>query len=149
MIPILKHAQARQRPIDLARKHERDFCKAQVRSHVPLPAKSGRPVGFNEVIGMDVKFLPGWRPNQKIKALNIVCQGGSYQMMLPFHEQETSRVLKNLFAEHWARALGPPKEIILEPAQTNLGEVLQGFLEQHGTHVKQSAAETQLATRSH
>ena len=75
MIRILKHAQASQRSIDLARKHECDFCKAQVRPHVPLPAKSGRPMGFNAVIGMDVKYLPGWRPNQKVKALNIVCQG--------------------------------------------------------------------------
>ena len=141
MIRILKHAQASQRSIDLARKHECDFCKAQVRPHVPLPAKSGRPMGFNEVIGMDVKYLPGWRPNQKVKALNIVCQGSSYQMMLPFHEQETSQVLKNLFATNWVRVFGPPKEIILDPAQTNLGDVLQSFLEQHGTHVKQIAAD--------
>ena len=33
-----------------------------------------------------MKNLQGWRMNQKVKALNIVCHGSKYQLMLPFHQ---------------------------------------------------------------
>eukprot|EP00435_Cladocopium_sp_Y103_P016327 s111_g4.t1 len=96
LVRILKHAGASERAISLAHKLECAFCRAQIKPHVPLPAKTSRPSVFNQVIGIDVKFLSGWQPNQQIKALNIVDQASCYQLMIPFYEKETSEVLKRL-----------------------------------------------------
>ena len=86
---------------------------------------------------MDVKYLPGWKTNQKIKALNIVCHGSCYQLTLPFHETETSGLLRKLFLGQWIRVFGPPRFIIIIQAQTNMGEALQDCLDLQGTEVKQ------------
>ena len=141
LVRILKHAQASDRAIKLAQKLECQFCKSQIRPHVPLPAKSARPSVFNQCIGIDVKNLVGWRPNQKIKALNIVDQASCYQLMIPFYETETSQVLKRLVSEHWARIFGPPKEVVMDQARTNMGDPLQTFLEFNGGHVHPIAGE--------
>lgn len=141
MIRILKHADASARAIDLCRKHSCEFCKSQIKPHVPLPAKTNHPVEFNDTVGIDVKNLPGWLPNQKIKALNIVDYGSCYQLMIPFHERETSQVLKKLFAEHWVKVFGAPRTVTLDPAQTNMGETLQEYFDQQGIIVSPTAAE--------
>ena len=141
LVRIMKHAQASDRAIKLAQKYECQFCKSQVRPHVPLPAKSARPTVFNQCVGIDVKNLPGWRPNKKVKALNIVDQASCYQLMIPFYEVETSSLLKNLFAEHWVRIFGPPKEVVMDPAPTNMGEPLQAYIESLGGHVHTIAGE--------
>ena len=49
--------------------------------------------GVQSVSWIDVKFLHGWQPNQKIKALNLVDQASCYQLVIPFHERETSKVI--------------------------------------------------------
>ena len=90
LVRILKHAQASDRAISLAPKLDCAFCKSQIRPHVPLPAKASRPSTFNQCIGVDVKYLPGWKPNQQIKAVNIVDQSSCYQLMIPIFEHETS-----------------------------------------------------------
>ena len=141
LVRILKHGSASDRAVSLAHKHQCEFCKSQVKPRVPLPAKSARPREFNQSVGIDVKNLSGWGPNMKIKAVNIVDQASCYQMMIPFHVRETSQVLQKIFAEHWVRVFGPPKEVILDQAQTNLGEALQGYLESLGSHVHQIAGE--------
>ena len=141
LIRIFKHAQASDRAIQLVHKHKCSFCQSQIKPHVPLPAKSSRPREFNQTLGIDVKNLNGWRPNQKVKALNMVDQASCYQLMVPFHERETSEVIRKIVAEHWVRVFGPPKEVILDQAQTNLGEGLQGYLDSLGSHVHQIAGE--------
>ena len=88
-----------------------------------------------------MKYLPGWKPNQKIKALNIVDQASCFQQMIPFFQRETSQLLRELYARVWVNWAGPPKELILDPAATNLGDDLQTPLEFEGTHVRQIAAE--------
>ena len=54
---------------------------------------------FNQRVGLDVKFLPGWKPNQRATALNIVDHATSYQLVVPFFETETSTVLRKLCLE--------------------------------------------------
>ena len=97
-----------------------DFCKAHIKPHVPLPAQSGRITQFNQLVGVDVKYLPGWLPNQKIKSVNMVDQGSCFQQIVPFFEQETSMLLGKIFAEAWIRWAGPPEAVIVDPAQTML-----------------------------
>ena len=141
LVRILKHGQASETALKLARQFDCDFCKTQARPHIPLPAQTSRVTQFNQVVGIDVKHLPGWKPNQKVKALNIVDQSSCYQQMLPFYETETAEVLKKLFAEYWVRWTGPPDVVLLDQAQTMTGENLQGYLENMGSSVRLIAAE--------
>ena len=36
---------------------------------------------------------------------------------------------RRLFAENWIRVFGPPRVILIDQAQTNMGEALQDFLD--------------------
>ena len=81
LVRVLKHGGASDRAIELARALSCEFCKDQVRPHVPLPAKTSRYTRFNQCIGIDVKFLPGWKSGQKIKAVNIVDQASCFQVV--------------------------------------------------------------------
>ena len=50
-------------------------------------------------LGWMSSFLPGWKPNQRATALNIVDHATSYQLVVPFFETETSTVLRKLCLE--------------------------------------------------
>ena len=71
----------------------------------------------------------------------MVDQGSCFQQIVPFFEQETSMLLGKIFAEAWVRWAGPPEAVIVDPAQTMLGEAFQSYLESMGTHCKIIAAE--------
>ena len=55
----------------------------------------------NQRVGLDIKYLKGWRPNQKIKALNLVDYASGYQRVMPFFEQETAQLIRKMLKEHW------------------------------------------------
>ena len=61
--------------------------------------------------------------------------------MLPFFETETSSLLRRLLEDHWIAWAGPPGEIILDPAQTNLGDPMVSPAEMQGTQVRPIAAD--------
>ena len=132
LVRLLKHAQASERAMTMARQLHCDFCLTQGKPRVPLPAQVDRPQSFNQVVGIDVKNLKGWKPNQTIKALNVVDHASNYQLMLPFHEQETSQVLQRLFSKQWVKVFGPPQVLVMDPARTNLGEPMQTYAEVPG-----------------
>ena len=136
LVRILKHGSASNRAIELAKNLSCDFCKANIRPHVPLPARPNRVNAFNQSVGVDVKWLPGFKPNQQIKALNMVDQGSCFQQVVPFFEQETTEVIRKLFDTHWVKWAGPPQEIIVDQARTNLGEAFQGWLDNQGVSVR-------------
>ena len=140
LVRILKHGQANEQALRLAKELQCDFCKSQQKPGSALPAQPNRVVEFNHQIGMDVKHLTGWKPNQKIKSLNVVDTASSFQRVIPFFETETSTVLRRLLQDHWIAWAGPPKEIVLDPAQTNLGELMVNPTENQGTHVRPIAA---------
>ena len=141
LVRILKHAQASDEAIKAAREFSCPACQSRSKPHVPLPAQPDRVVDFNKVIGIDVKHLPGWKPNQKIKSLNVVDQASGFQRVIPFFEAETSNLLRSLLESHWISWAGPPSDVILDPAQTNLGEPLVIPLESQGINIRVIAAE--------
>ena len=102
----------------------------------PLPANTDRVCEFNKQIGLDVKHLHGWKPNQKARALNIVDEASGFQHMIPFFENETSKLFRRLLDEHWISWAGIPAEIILGPAQTNLADPMTGTAEEQCCHVR-------------
>ena len=141
LVRILKHGQASEQALRLARDHQCDFCKSNAKPHTALPSQVHRIPEFNHQVGMDVKHLTGWKPNQKITALNLVDTASGYQRMIPFFEPETSRLLWDLLDRYWCSWAGNPKEIVLDPKATNLGEPLVIPLEKRGAHIRPIAAE--------
>eukprot|EP00435_Cladocopium_sp_Y103_P011977 s1627_g3.t1 len=140
LVRILKHGQASAEAIEIARNFECSFCKSQAKPSIPLPAQPNRVHEFNHQVGMDVKHLRGWLPNQKVKSLNIVDTASGFQRVIPFFQTETSKVLQQLLSEHWIAWAGPPKEIVLDPAQTNMGDPMILPCEMQGINVRPIAA---------
>lgn len=141
LVRILRQGQASQQALDLARGLECAICQNHVKPKTPLPARTDRVAGFNKQIGIDVKYLRGWKMNQKVKALNVVCHASGFQRMIPFFEPETSRLLRQLLDDHWIAWAGVPEEILLDPAQTNLADPMTGTAEDQGCTVRPIAAE--------
>ena len=141
LIRILKHGQASEQALRLAKELKCEFCDSHSKPHAALPAHPAHVTEFNQQLGIDVKHLPGWKPGQKVLALNLVDTASGFQRVIPFFETETSRLLWQLIKDHWIAWAGPPKEIIMDPKATNLGEPLVVPLEQLGIHVRQIAAE--------
>ena len=140
MVRILKHGDASEQALRLAKEFSCDFCKSQARPTSPLPTQPNRVSEFNHQVGMDVKHLKGWLPNQKIRAVNLVDTASGFQRMIPFFETETASVLRKLLHEHWIAWAGAPKELVLDPARTNLGEQMMKPAEADGIHVRTIAA---------
>ena len=140
LVRILRHGQASEAAIRLAKELKCDFCTSRQAPTVANPGQTHRVLEFNQRVGLDVKYLPGWKPNQKISALNIVDYASSYQLIIPFFETETASVLRKLYLDKWVNWAGPPKEVILDPARTNLGKAMVEPAELEGTQVLITAA---------
>ena len=138
---VLKHGGASQAAIDLCRELQCDVCRAQKPPTPPPPAQTNRAERFNQRIGLDVKYLPGWKPNQRIPALNIVDYASSYQVMIPLPGRETGASLRQALQERWIVWAGVPEEIVVDPAQTNLSDALTVPQELAGAMVSSTAAE--------
>ena len=134
----MKHGQASEQALRLAKELTCEFCESHSKPHAALPA---HVTEFNQQLGIDVKHLPGWKHGQKVLALNLVDTASGFQRVIPFFETETSRLLWQPIKDHWIPWAGPPKEIILDPKATNLGEPLVVPLEQLGIHIRPIAAE--------
>ena len=143
LVRILKHAGGSEQALKLAEQIEEqcDICQQRQRPTPALPTSPEKPTEFNHRVGWDVKNLPGWQVNQKVKCMNIVDFATSFQVMIPFFEKETSEVLKTIYLEAWQRWAGPPVEVITDPARTNQAESVFQQLERDGIRVLSSAAE--------
>ncbi|OLP84633.1 Copia protein, partial [Symbiodinium microadriaticum] len=141
LIRVLKHGGANQAAIDLARELKCETCEASKQPKPAPLAQTHRVTEFNRRVGLDVKYLPGWMPNQKIPTLNIVDYASSFQVMVPLPGRETSEMIKKAFQERWVAWAGVPHEIVVDPAQTNLSDVFTEPQELAGAIVSATAAE--------
>ena len=57
LVRILKHGNASEQALQLARELQCPFCESHTKPHAALPAKPSQIVGFNQQIGIDVKQL--------------------------------------------------------------------------------------------
>ena len=96
LVRLLRHGQASEQAIRLAKEFSCDLCRSQLKPKVPLPGQPHRITEFNSQVGLDVKRLKGWLPNQKVKALNIVDTASSFQRAIPFFETETASVFEEV-----------------------------------------------------
>eukprot|EP00435_Cladocopium_sp_Y103_P046254 s603_g13.t1 len=134
---VLRHGQASAK---LAAKLQCPLCESRKGPSIATPASVSQVSVFGQKIGIDVKNLNGWRPNQKIKALNVVDYASNFQLMIPFFETETASLLRQLLRERWFAWAGNPGELVIDPARTNLGKALTEPCELEGTHVSVTAA---------
>lgn len=141
LIRILRHGGASEKALHLARNFVCQQCEANKAPGGPLPAQTQRVTEFNSLVGIDIKYLPGWKVNQKIPALNILDYASSMQLMIPIFQRETSDIIREKFMERWVSWAGMPTEIVCDPAKPNVDDALTVPLEQSGASVKITAAD--------
>lgn len=129
---ILRHHHAQEHVLELVRSFECSICQARAAPKAVKDSAPPRDIAPLRYVGMDVKFLPSWKPNEKIKALNIVCRSSGLQQMYPFREQENSDLLCRLYRS-WTRAYGRPRYLKFDASRCNLGQVFLELLERDGT----------------
>ena len=141
MLRILKHSGASAEAIRAVPHLECSVCAQHKQPASALPAKVTRKLEFNEIVSLDVKYLPGWKANQRVPCVNIVDHGNSMQVMAPIFTRETGELLKGVFRDSWMTWAGPPVHLITDPSKPNLSQELQQFCENNGIHMSHIAAD--------
>ena len=141
LIRILKHGGANEQALELAKEFHCEQCAAHVDPSPPLPAKPDHVVTFNQKTGVDVKYLTGWKRNQKVAAVNILDYGSSMQLVVPIWERGSSETIRRTVQERWINWAGTPSEIIVDPAKPNIGEAMTTPLELGGSIIQVTAAD--------
>ena len=131
---MLLAARAPQPILDALKRFSCAQCDAMTAPKIPRGVSVPQTVAPLRYISMDVKWLPGWEEDVRIKSVNIVDEASNLQHIFPFFETETSEVLLRLY-RHWTRAYGRPRWLKVDASRTNLGETLQRALEADGTQL--------------
>ena len=121
MVRILKHHGARPEVLELVRSYQCDLCESRRPPKAVRESAVPRDLAPLRYIGLDVKWLPTWKRDMSIKAVNIVCRATGFQQMYPFRETENSDLLVRLY-RHWTRSFGRPKYIKFDASRCNLGQ---------------------------
>ena len=142
LLSELDVSKASETAIRLAQDFSCPVCQNHVQPSSALPAKSSRQWTFNGRIGMDVKYLPGWKPNQLVPCVSIVDYATSLQVMAPIFERESAEVLKGVLRDSWISWAGPAQQLEMDPAKTNLSKSLGSFCESLGIDQLFTAADS-------
>ena len=132
MLRILKHHGARAEVLELVKSFQCDVCEARKQPKAVKESTVPKDLAPLRYIGVDVKWLPTWKKDMQIKALNIVCRASGFQQMYPFRETETSDLLVRLYRS-WTRAFGRPRYVKFDASRCNLGQPFLDALERDGT----------------
>lgn len=132
LIRILRHSRASAEAIDLAGKLQCTVCANHQQPKSALPANVPQSLAFNHHIGMDVKYVKGWKVNQRVPCVNIVDYGTSYQIMVPIYNKESAEKLKEVLKEKWSSWAGIPSHLTMDPSMPNLSETLNDYCEKAG-----------------
>eukprot|EP00435_Cladocopium_sp_Y103_P072195 s58_g39.t1 len=129
---ILRHHHAQESVLEMVRGFECSVCQSRAAPKAVKESAPPRDIGPLRYVGLDVKFLPSWKKDEKIKALNIVCRMSGLQQMYPFREQENSDVIGRMYRQ-WTRAYGRPRYLKFDASRCNLGQHFLDILERDGT----------------
>ena len=141
LVRLLKHSKASEQAIQAAQELQCSVCANHVRPASALPANVPRCVDFNHQLGLDVKYMPGWKPNQSIPCVNLVDYGTSLHVCAPIFERETAELLKGVLRDSWISWAGAPEYLITDPAKPNVSDALSSFCEGFGIKQLQTATE--------
>ena len=141
LLRVLRNSGASAEALKRASEFQCPTREASRRPADAVPAVPIRQEQFNDRVGIDVKYLDGWNPNQKVPCLNIIDYGSSFQQMLPLPAKETGEMLRRYYREYWLSWAGILQELVLDPSQANLIEALCKSCEDEGTKVRHTAAD--------
>ena len=94
-------------------------CDAMTAPKIPRGVSVPQTVAPLRYAAMDVKWLPGWEEDVRIKSVNIVDEASNLQHIYPFFETETSEVLLRQYRQ-WTRAYQRPRWLKVDASRTNL-----------------------------
>eukprot|EP00435_Cladocopium_sp_Y103_P050503 s1907_g15.t1 len=134
MLRILQHHRTQPEVLEMVKAFSCDVCKANCAPKAVKESTPPKDLAPLRYIGLDVKWLPGWKQDYKVRALNIVCRSSGLQQMYPFREgeQECSELIARLYRQ-WTRSYGRPKYVKFDAGRCNLGQTFLDCLERDGT----------------
>ena len=141
LVRVLRNSDASEESIRQASELECSVCHNHKAPSSALPANTSRATRFNEKIGLDVKYLPGWKPNQKVPCINIIDYASSLQVMCPIFQRETSEVTIGVLRDSWIHWAGVPEHLELDPSKPNLSNMLAEYCENRGIVMRHIAAD--------
>ena len=142
LVRILQHSKASKEALEVAKNFTCTVCSNHKLPHASLPAKTSRIMEFNARVGMDVKYLPGWKPNQRVPCISIVDYASSLHIMAPIFQKENAELLKGVLRDSWIAWAGPPKVLELDPSRPNLSDALGEYCEGLGIDLLYTAADS-------
>jgi hypothetical protein len=80
LIRVLKNAGGSETALRLASDFKCDVCFHRQRPPPCLPASAHQIVDFNHRVGLDVKKVPGWQPNQVVTCLNVIDYASGFNL---------------------------------------------------------------------
>ena len=141
LVRVLRNSGASEEAIRQARELECSVCHNHKAPSSALPANTSRATRFNEKIGLDVKYLPGWKSNQKVPCINIIDYATSLQVMRPIFQRETAEITKGVLRDSWIHWAGIPEHLELDPSKPNLSTMLAEYCESRGIVMHHIAAD--------
>ena len=135
LVRILRHAGAQDKVLDMVKQFSCPTCDARAEPKITRNSTVPKDVAPLRYVGLDVKWLPGFKTGERIKALNVVCRASGLQQMTPFRETESSEVIRKLYRQSWTRPYGRPKWLKFDASRCNLGQHFLDALERDGTTV--------------
>lgn len=98
-----------------------DVCEAQQKPKLNRPATIPRSYAPGRVVGVDVVFFPGVKPNETIPVLNVTDWGSCYQTLEPLEGMASEKVWWK-FMKSWGRNFGIPEMVVVDQGREFLGE---------------------------
>ena len=141
LIRILRHSKASSEAIECAKTLECTTCLNHRAPSPALPANVPSPLAFNDQIGLDVKYVSGWKVNQRVSCINIVDYGTGFQIVVPIYTKESSDLIKKVLQDSWIAWAGPPKALCVDPAQPNISQAMSEFCEARGITLHATAGD--------
>ena len=141
LVRLLKHSKASEQAIQAAQDLQCSVCANHFRPANALPANVPRCVDFNHQLGLDMRYMPGWKPNQSIPCVSLVDYGTSLHVCAPIFERETAELLKGMSRDSLIFWAGAPEYLITDPAKPNVSNALSSFCESFGIKRLQTATE--------
>ena len=142
LVRILRHSNASTEAVKAAQNLTCSVCSNHALPASSLPAKTSRVMEFNDKIGLDIKYLPGWKPNQRVPCVNIIDYATSLQIMAPIFVRENAELLKGVLRDSWIAWAGTPKVIEMDSSKPNLSDELGAFCESNGIDLQFIAADS-------
>ena len=115
---MLMAARAPQPILDALKRFSCAQCDAMTAPKIPRGVSVPQTVAPLRYVAMDVKWLPGWEEDVRIKSVNIVDEASNLQHIYSFFETETSEVLLRQYRQ-WTRAYGRRRWLKVDASRTN------------------------------